>query len=100
MNYKDKFEFRSYYLIDYSDFDEIVRFEYDWDDFESCLDQSNGSYIKISGVSGGFTLNDQERLEELLNSKNQSSDSILLLLNDLCRNHKVEPGDYLIKIFW
>lgn len=96
MNYKDKFEKRVVYSIDAFDLDEILQEEYN-KNFETILDQDNHSTLKIK-VDGQFSKWDEKELESYESTGNQQYNTLRLLLNNLCRQGKIEAGDYLISI--
>ncbi len=96
---QDKFTKETSYSIDYNDLDKILRKEYDCPNYECALDQSNGSTIRID-VDGEFTELGDENLQEYFDTKSQDYSTTDLLMNDLCRKGKLEPGLYLIDVSW
>ena len=100
MNYKDKFETKTYFTIDYGDLDEIIQSEYNCPDFTSALAQSNDSTLELL-IDGKFDNWDELALLEFIRSESQEEyGTVRLLMNDLCRKGKIDSGNYLISICW
>lgn len=98
--YKDKFKKVEYFEIDYSDLDNIINTEYPVIKYECALDQHNDSYFTVH-VDGLINWKDEFLLTNLLvNSHTQDYRTTRILLNDMCRNGKIEAGNYLINVSW
>lgn len=96
---KDKFTIKTYFEIWYGDLDEILRTEYDAPDYTVTLSQSNNSKIVISVENLPSNYEDSD-LAEFLKTKSQEYYTTQMLLNDLCRQGKIDAGNYLINVSW
>lgn len=89
-----------------------VMFEVDWHDLEEAINKHYGKDYEFVPdiecgndsshdfrVDGKVNQYDQERLDEF----KETGDYNFLagtLLNDLCRQGLIEPGDYLVQVCW
>lgn len=98
--YRDNFEKQEIFYINYYDLDKIIQKEYDCPDFTCALGQNNDS-VEEFDVDEKFNKYSEEKLKYFLETKDQEEYStVRLLLNDLCRKQRIDPGKYLVRIAW
>lgn len=86
--------------VDYSDLDDFIKEEYG-QDFECVADQewSNHMSRQIDVRKEEIDKDDLEEIE-IFKSTGKYEHLLRELLTDLCNKDKIEPAEYIIKIFW
>jgi hypothetical protein len=103
MKYKDKFKEKTFYYIDYGDFEQIIREEYGVKNYEFAADveSSNDSNYEL-GVGdedwrwGRFEEADVKDFVE----KGEYAFIASTLMQDMYRKGLVPKGTYLINVSW
>jgi len=103
-SYDKKFVEHTYFTIEYSDFESIIRKEYKQKDYEyvadvECGNDSEQSY-EVRDGDKYFDEYEQEQIEKFKEDQLQTSYMAETLLNDMCRRGKIKPGSYLISVCW
>lgn len=89
------------FIIDYSDFEKLVKKIYGKGyDYLAQEEAENYSYKLYEDIRGKLDDSEEEEIYEFQNTKGCDSCSMYALLQDLCKNNHIEPGNYLIKISW
>lgn len=96
---QDKFLKETIFSIDYSDLNKIISSEYDCPNYEVALEQPNDSAMTFY-VEAEVAEYDEEDLQIFIETKKQKYNITGLLLDDLCRKGKIDPGKYLVNICW
>lgn len=93
--------FKTYCIVNYSDFDEFVnkvyKINYNFVAQQECGNDSDHSF---PNVTGNILDSDKEDAEKLRKGEKPSWFSTGLLLDCLCADGYIPPGHYLIKVCW
>lgn len=94
----EKFEVIS---VDYGDLDNLVKEVYNNEDYEFVADEEmgNDSQKLYKDITGSLEDYDEKELERFKSGERHSYNT-RVILEDLCRNGHIEPGNYLIKVCW
>jgi hypothetical protein len=86
--------------VNYGDFDKFVNQVYGVNfDFVNSEECGNDTTHSFHGIDGEVDDYDQEDLDSFKENK-KNSYMTRILLNDLCKNGFIEPGDYYINVCW
>ena len=103
MNYSDHFESLTMRVINCFDLDDNVLHpefpQWEHGDFHMSKEASNDTYLRLDITSGNDEY-EQEELDEYLKTGDVDYGTSDLLLNQLCERGLIDPGTYLIHIFW
>lgn len=86
------------YEIDYGDFEEYIKLCFELDEFE-IVDCANDSTINCN-VDGILTKYELEEIEDIIADKSVSDWGCRTLLNYLCEQGFIKPGQYYINVNW
>lgn len=93
--------YKTYARVDYKDFDEFVnkvyKLNFDFVLHEEC---SNGTDHSFPNVTGKIAESDWEDADKLRKGEKPDWFSTGLLLDCLCADGYLPPGNYLIEVFW
>ena len=91
---------RTVFWVDYYDFNSFVNDIYGIDySFTASEESGNDTTHAFNKIDGKVDACDQEDLD-LFKTNEKQSYMARILLNNLCKNGYIEPGDYLIKVSW
>ena len=89
-----------YFEVDYSEFEQFVRQEYDVELEFACNQESSNDVSYTFSVDNKPLNNyDENKLSKFKAGEDPQFISHILL-NDLCNRGVIEPGKYLIKVSW
>lgn len=90
----------TFICVDYNDLDKFINYSYSREDFYFVAEEECGNYTNIIfNVTGELSKWDVEDVRKFGSGEN-SSPGTRALLNDLCKQGKIKPGMYLIKVYW
>lgn len=93
-----KKEKKTCFFVDYDDFNEFVRQVYGNGRYNFVAEQEANNYsIYRFDVDGRIANYDQRDAEEI---RNGHIDNNNLLFNVLCADGYIEPGEYLVEVYW
>lgn len=102
MNTKLKFKEEKVFRVDYKDLDKLINKVYGLKDFEvvATEEASNDSTLSFGGISS--RKQDEYDLEMLNNFKQGINRRFCthVILNDLCIQGIIPPGDYIVDVCW
>lgn len=98
-----KIEEKTYFEMNYSDFEKIVKKVYGCDDYEYVDDAGCGNYCNQLydhiEFEDKFSKYDEEELKKFIETGKGSGMSRILLM-DMCRKKIIKPGNYIIDVCW
>jgi len=98
---QELFKQESFFTIDYSKFDELIKEEHGDLGFEcvDALEIGNDSCYELH-IDGKVDKWEEKGLTEFIERGTYDYGTPSILLNDLCRQEKITPGNYLIRVSW
>ena len=99
--YQNKFIRNVYHVIEYSDFEDIIKAEYEVPDFSFVAEAeaNNDSSYDYHVTDGGLDKWDKEEVENFRKT-GEIGYNIQALLDDMCYRGLIDAGRYLIKVSW
>lgn len=96
-----KFEKFEVISVDYFDLEELVKRVYSQSEYSFVADEEmgNDSQKLYRDINGEVDEYDEEKVKNFRENGGYSYSSNAIL-NDLCRNKHIPPGNYLIDICW
>ena len=98
-----KYEEKTFKVVDYHDLDKFINDNVRFSDPFECITSDawdNYSYhrINVTGELGEYEL---ARMGDILDTGEwEGNNETSIILNYLCREGKLEAGEYLIEVFW
>jgi hypothetical protein len=90
-----------YNEIDYRELEELIKTQYNLDDFQIIESPNDSSHtFSIDGILLGDGKYDSARVTEKITHKYCEIWAISYLLNDLCRKGVIPAGNYLVNVSW
>lgn len=101
MKSKLKTEKVTYLEVKYGDLEEFIQEVYNRPDYDILGAQEWGndsSYdFRIDGIVKDY---DESFLEEFKTGKHSGDYRLYNIMNDMCRNEIIKPGNYLVQVCW
>jgi hypothetical protein len=89
--------------MEYGELEKLIEKTYGFEEYSIPAEEEMGNYCSYTTeltkdeVLDGY---DKEDLEKMKTSKKPMQWRTHLLMQDMCNNGILEPGDYVVKIFW
>lgn len=85
--------------VKYDDLDRFIEHIYGVDEYSFVAEQEANNYSSYDfTVDGELDEWDEEELRKFVEKKSDCGPATIL--NDMCRREIIEPGEYLIEVYW